>query len=506
MNKKIIKPKELIKKISELKKKNKKIVQCHGVFDILHLGHIKHFLEAKKNGDILIVTVTSDKFVNKGSNRPVFKQNYRMELLAELECVNFVCLSDHKSAIEVLKNIKPNVYIKGQDYKNLKKDKTGNILLEKKIVEKNGGKIIYTNEETFSSSTIINNNFSFNEEQKKHLSFISNKYTFETIYKIFQKISNLKVLVIGETIIDQYNFCEALGKSGKEPYLALKDIYSEDFLGGAAAIANHIIDFTKKVKLISIVGENDEYKNFIKKKLNKKIQSTFFKKKNSPTILKKRFIDNVSKNKLFGIYSINDEELSEKHDTKISRYIENNLKNFDLIIVSDYGHGFISNRSAKKISKTKNFVALNAQVNASNIGYHTLQKYDQTDAMIINETELRHEMRNKNEEIKSLSNKLFKRINTKNLVVTRGKNGALLVNKKEQSILQSPAFANNIVDKVGAGDAMLSIISMLIKIGAPRDLSLLLGSFAGAFSVETIANSSVIKKAKLLRFIEYSLK
>ena len=367
------------------------------------MGHIKHFLEAKKNGDILIVTVTSDKFVNKGSNRPVFKQNYRMELLAELECVNFVCLSDHKSAIKVLKNIKPNVYIKGQDYKNLKKDKTGNILLEKKIVEKNGGKIIYTNEETFSSSTIINNNFSFNEEQKKHLSFISNKYTFETIYKIFQKISNLKVLVIGETIIDQYNFCEALGKSGKEPYLALKDIYSEDFLGGAAAIANHIIDFTKKVKLISIVGENDEYKNFIKKKLNKKIQSTFFKKKNSPTILKKRFIDNVSKNKLFGIYSINDEELSEKHDTKISRYIENNLKNFDLIIVSDYGHGFISNRSAKKISKTKNFVALNAQVNASNIGYHTLQKYDQIDAMIINETELRHEMRNKNEEITIVS-------------------------------------------------------------------------------------------------------
>jgi len=166
MNKKIIKPKKIKKKISEIKKKNRKIVQCHGVFDILHLGHIKHFLEAKKNGDILIVTVTSDKFVNKGSNRPVFKQNYRMELLAELECVDFVSLSDHKSAIEVLKIIKPNVYIKGQDYKNLKKDKTGNILLEKKIVERNCGKVIYINEETFSRSTILNSNFSFNEEQK----------------------------------------------------------------------------------------------------------------------------------------------------------------------------------------------------------------------------------------------------------------------------------------------------------------------------------------------------
>ena len=505
MNKKIIKPKELIKKISELKKKNKKIVQCHGVFDILHLGHIKHFLEAKKNGDILIVTVTSDKFVNKGSNRPVFKQNYRMELLAELECVNFVCLSDHKSAIEVLKNIKPNVYIKGQDYKNLKKDKTGNILLEKKIVEKNGGKIIYTNEETFSSSTIINNNFSFNEEQKKHLSFISNKYTFETIYKIFQKISNLKVLVIGETIIDQYNFCEALGKSGKEPYLALKDIYSEDFLGGAAAIANHIIDFTKKVKLISIVGENDEYKNFIKKKLNKKIQSTFFKKKNSPTILKKRFIDNVSKNKLFGIYSINDEELSEKHDSKISRYIENNLKNFDLIIVSDYGHGFISNRSAKKISKTKNFVALNAQVNAANIGTHNIRKYKDIDCLIINETELRHEMRQREGDVHEMAFTLKELVKANYISVTRGRAGAFLLKDKKIPVI-CPGFATQVIDKIGSGDALLAILSVCLFSKIDDDMSLFIASIAAAQSVESIGNSVPVNKIKLLKTISHFLK
>lgn len=505
MKNKIIKFKNLKKKIAELKKNNKKIVQCHGVFDILHLGHIKHFLEAKKNGDKLIITVTSDKFVNKGSNRPIFKQNKRIEFLAQLECVDFVCLSNSESSIEMLNIIKPSFYVKGQDYKDSRNDKTRKIISEKNIVEKNGGKIVYTNEETFSSSNIINN-FSFDKEQKKYLNQISKKYSFQLIYNIFKKISNLRVLVIGETIIDQYNFCEALGKSGKEPYLALKDLYSENYLGGAAAIANHISDFAKKVKLISAVGEKNEYKNFIKKKLDKKIQSSFFKKKNSPTILKKRFIDNVTKNKLFGIYSINDEELTLKNDTKISKYIEKNLKKFDLIIVSDYGHGFISNLTAKKISSTKKFVALNAQVNASNIGYHTLQKYNSIDAMIINETEVRHEMRNKNEEIKSLSKKLFKRIKTKNLVITRGKNGALLMNNKEKFVFESPAFANNVVDKVGAGDAMLSIISMLIKVGAPKDLSLLLGSFAGAFSVESIANSVILKKNKFLRFLEFSLK
>ena len=120
-----------------------------------------------KKGDKLIVSVTADKFVNKGSGRPVFKQNYRMELLSSLECVDYVCLSNYPSGIEVLKKIKPDFYVKGQDYKNTKQDSTGKINLEKNIVEKNGGKIIFTDVETFSSSKIINNNLSFNFEQKK---------------------------------------------------------------------------------------------------------------------------------------------------------------------------------------------------------------------------------------------------------------------------------------------------------------------------------------------------
>ena len=506
MKNKIIKIENLKNIISQLKSKNKKIIHCHGLFDIVHIGHIKHFKKAKNYGDVLIVTVTSDKFVNKGSNRPIFDQNKRMEFLSEISSIDFICLSDHGSALKLLSLIKPNFYIKGQDYKTFKNDRTGKINLEKKEVERFGGKIIFTNEEAFSSSNLINNNFTFNDAQLKFLRSIKNKYSLDYIYKMFEKINKLKVLVIGETIIDQYNFCEALGKSGKEPYLALKDIYSEDYLGGAAAIANNIADFTKTTKLVSMIGEKSEYEKFIYSKLKKKIQRTFFKKKNSPTILKKRFIDNVSKNKLFGIYSLNDDISSSKDDDKINKYIQKNIEKFDLIIISDYGHGFISDQTAKKIVAKKKYIALNAQVNASNVGYHTLQKYRNIDAAIINETELRHEMRNKRDDIKKLSIKLQKRLNTKNLLVTRGKNGAILYDKKSRTFKESPAFANNVVDKVGAGDAMLSIISLLIKIGAPKDLSLLLGSFAGASSVETMGNSASITKKNFLRYIEFSLK
>ncbi len=506
MKNKFLKIEEIKKKVSELKKKKLKIVHCHGVFDIVHIGHIKHLKKAKDQGDILIVTVTSDKFVNKGSNRPIFNQKKRLEFLSELESVDFVCLSNFASATNLIKLIKPNIYVKGQDYKNSKNDKTGKINFETQLIKKFGGKIVFTHEETFSSSNIINDNFSYVGDQLEFLRSISKKYSLDYIEEVFKKISKLKVLVIGETIIDQYNFCEALGKSGKEPYLAMKDINSENYLGGAAAIANHLADFAKKIKLISVVGEKNEYKNFIQKKLNKKVKTFFFKKSKSPTILKKRFLDNVNKTKLFGIYSINDDIFSPKEDTKIKKYIDKNIKNFDLIIVSDYGHGFISETSAKKISKAKKFVTLNAQINASNIGYHSLQNYKNIGATIINETEVRHEMRNKNENIKSLSLKLQKKIKTKNLIVTRGKNGAIIFNNKDKNIIECPAFANIVIDKVGAGDAMLSILSMLIKVGTPSDLALLLGSFAGVYSVETMGNSYSLNKKIFLRHLEFALK
>ena len=93
---------------------------CHGVFDLLHLGHIKHFEEAKKYGDILVVTITPNKYVSKGPNRPVFNTNQRMEAIASLETVDYVSENKWRDAVETIKLLKPNVYCKGPDYKKIK--------------------------------------------------------------------------------------------------------------------------------------------------------------------------------------------------------------------------------------------------------------------------------------------------------------------------------------------------------------------------------------------------
>jgi len=504
--KKIFQIDQLISKVQQEKKKGKEIIHCHGVFDLVHIGHIKHFKEAKQAGDFLLVSITSDKFVNKGLGRPIFSENLRAEFLSSISYIDAVYINHQPTSEKLISLIKPNVYFKGPDYKDNKKDRTKNIYKEISSVKKHGGKIVYSNDITFSSSNLINNYFDYyNPDQKKFLNNISKKYNFEFIFNKINELKKLKVLLIGETIIDQYIFGEVLGKSGKEPHLVLKEDLKDRYLGGAAAIANHLATFCKQVNFVTLAGDEKDNLKFIKGSLKKNIKVKFFNKKNSPTIIKKRFIDKVSQSKLLGVYSLNDEKINRNLERKLINHIRKSASSCDLILVSDYGHGFISDKVAKILNSTKKFFSLNAQVNASNRGYHSLRKYEKIDNLIINENELRHEMRDKISNIEKMSIKLIKDLKINKLTVTRGSDGAILI-EKNGKLVYSPAFANKVVDKVGAGDAMLVVISLCTKIKMPSDLSLFLGSLAGATAVENIGNSKFINKNELLRQVQFSIK
>ena len=504
--KKIFQIDQLTKKIKLEKKKNKKIIHCHGVFDLVHVGHIKHFQEAKRIGDFLVVSITSDKYVNKGLGRPIFNEILRAEVLLSIECINAVYINHQTTSEKLISLIKPDIYFKGPDYKDNQKDRTKNILKEINAVKKHGGRIVYSNDITFSSSNLINSYSDYyNSEQKKFLNRISKKYNFEFIFNKINHLKKLKVLLIGETIIDQYIFGDVLGKSGKEPHLVLKEETRKNYLGGAAAIANHLSTFCKTVNFLTLAGEEKDNLNFIKSSLKENVKVKFFNKKNSPTIIKKRFIDKISKNKLLGVYSINDEKLKKNLELKLISYIKKLASSCDLILISDYGHGFISDKTAKIFSSIKIFFSLNAQINASNRGYHSLRKYKKIDNLIINENELRHEMRDKIGNVEKMALKLIKDLKINRLIVTRGNSGAILIKKNGKSVY-CPAFANKVIDKVGAGDAMLAIISLCLKIKIPDDLALFLGSLAGATAVENIGNSKFINKDGLLRQIQFSIK
>ena len=499
---------ENISKISLKEKKNgKKIVMCHGVFDLLHIGHIKHFEKAKSLGEILIVSITADKFVNKGPGRPSFNEIDRLESLSAIKNIDYVVINNDYTATKLIQQIKPDIYCKGPDYKNKSNDLTGEIFNEIKAVKKVGGKIIYTDGKTFSSSTLINRiSENISSNQKNAIAGIKKEYNFSKIKNKINKFKDLKVLVLGEAIIDQYVFCDALGKSGKEPVLALREIKSETYLGGALAITRHVSNFCKNTSLFSMLGEKKEFIKEIKKNFEKNIKFDFIQKKNSPTIFKKRFIDSISNNKVLGVYNLNDDPLKKNEENKLNERLKKILHNYDVVIVSDYGHGFLSQKTAKLICNNSKFVALNAQVNAANIGYHSMRKYKNIQCLIINEKEIRHELRDRTSDVKTLIKRLSKEQKIKNIIVTRGINGAILYNLKENSFKFSDAFAKKAIDKIGAGDSMLAIVSLCLKSKFSNDLSLLIGSLAASFSTETMGNKEPISKVKILKSIEHIIK
>ena len=179
MKQKIFQLEKLQKILEKQSEKGKKVVLCHGVFDLLHIGHIKHFEEAKNFGDILIVSVTTDKYVNKGPGRPAFTEPDRLRALAALKAIDYVVLSKYPTATNIIKELKPNFYCKGQDYKFIKNDITGEIKNELNALKKIGGKKVYTKGPVFSSSNLINKFVKIHSTQQKTIiDKIKKKYSF----------------------------------------------------------------------------------------------------------------------------------------------------------------------------------------------------------------------------------------------------------------------------------------------------------------------------------------
>lgn len=155
---KILEIEELADRINALKGEGKKVVYCHGCFDLMHPGHIKYLQVSKKMGDALVVTVTPDRYVDKGPGRPVFNQDLRAESVAALECVDLVAINKWPTAEETLRLLRPDIYAKGQEFENLE-DKTGKIQREYAVVQEIGAEIRFTREIVFSSSELFKKYF-----------------------------------------------------------------------------------------------------------------------------------------------------------------------------------------------------------------------------------------------------------------------------------------------------------------------------------------------------------
>ncbi|WP_427500938.1 PfkB family carbohydrate kinase [Methylomonas sp. MED-D] len=502
---KIVSIEQLAQRSAELKAAGKTVALCHGTFDLLHIGHIRHLQAAAREADALLVSVTADEYVNKGPGRPVFNQYLRAENIAALACVDSVAINHAVTAVNVLDAVKPDLYVKGSDYKSTSDDLTGNIQHERDAVERHGGKVFFTDELTSSSTRLLNEYFEvFSPEISAYLDEFKERISANAMIDQLKRLQGLNVLVVGEAIVDEYHYTSALGQSGKGNVFSVKYNDYERFAGGAIAVANHVAEFAGNVTLLSGLGATKSHEDFIRTNLNPNIDPVFFFSQDRPTIVKRRYVD-ADIAKLFEVYFYNDAPLPVEINRKIVAWLERHLGDFDVVIVPDFGNGFISGDMVAALCAGAKFLAVNAQVNSGNRGYHLITRYPRANFLSMNEPELRLAVHDRGGAIEELAGQLADRLAASHIAITRGTKGALLLDQAKTQY-KIPALSSKVVDRIGAGDAFLSVAGLCLGAGLAPDAALFAGSAAAALDVQIVCNREPVRAVALFKYITTLLK
>lgn len=479
------------------------LVLCVGSFDCAHWGHLKYFEEAKKLGTV-VVSVCSDRYIKKGINRPLFNELQRVEMVQAFECVDYVILNDEPDCSKLIELIRPSIMVKGREYEN---KKTPQLEQELLILDNIGASIIYLDTQHASSSHIINRRMSnLLPEADKFLEDFRRKYTFQQVQDEIEKAHRPKITILGETIIDTYVNGTGLGKSSKHPSLVFQELGSKDYLGGIIAIGRHLSSFVDNVEIISYLGEDEYFKNNISEVLNEgNIQFKYIRKNASPTIVKKRFIDNYYQSRLFETYIINQAPLIREDEDALI----NLLPLSGDIIVGDFGHGLITPRVIEQLYARYTHICANVQNNSGNFGFNLLSKYeDGVYYASVDTLEIQVLMGDRTSPVDSLVETIFK---TRDwapmfLTVTRGKAGSNLYNSFTGDKYVCPSMTAKVVDSIGSGDALYAITSLLMLSKCPLDIVSFVGSVSGAIGCSIVGNERGLTKTELLENIETLLK
>ena len=484
--KKIVNLKTL-KKILGRRPRREKVILCHGNFDVVHPGHVRHLTYAKSKADKLIVSITADKFIQKGIYRPFVPQNIRAINLAAFEMVNYVVIDSNKKPLNLIKDIKPDYFAKGFEYNSSGLPPATKE--EQDIVTKYGGDIIFTpGDVVYSSTKILNiaqpeiSNFKLLDLMKR------NKITFQSLRETLNKLNKIKVHVIGDMIIDTYTNTSLIGGHTKTPTPSVLHQEKNDFVGGAGVVAKHLKEAGANVTLTTVLG-NDKLKDLDLKEFKKnKIKINAIIDKNRPTTNKNTIISNGYK--LLKIDKVDNQPISDKIFASIQSSLQK--EKCDVVIFSDFRHGIFNKTNIKILSNAikKNVIKVADSQVASRWG--NILDFKKFDLITPNEKEVRFSLADQDSSISELTRQLSKLSGFKNLILKLGERGTVTVSKQNNSLsFATPSFAKNVIDAVGAGDALLAYASLCLASNKSIVSANILGSIAAACECEMEGNISV---------------
>ncbi len=474
-------------RLSADRSEGRTIVHTHGTFDLLHIGVVRHLQRARPEGGRLVVTITPDADLLRTGAKPLFNQDMRAEAVAALACVDYVAVARGASAADAIETVTPDIYAfwdegKSSDGKARQRDEAA--------VKAVGGQFVQSSPADAAVRLNHHPSPTLSREACEFVGSLRARYTRNDVAAALERIRATSVLYIGETIIDEYQYCESLGKSGKEPVLAVRYVSDEKFAGGVLATANQSAAFCDNVGLATLLGENESHEEFVRAKLNPKIDSSFLYMASARTIVKRRMVETYPFQKLFEVYFM-DPEIPEAANRALYSKLQAMLPRYEAVVVTDYGHGMLTPEIVELLCASDCFLAVNTQTNAANQGFNSPSKYRRADFLCLSEKELRLEVRHRTKDLQMIMAETAERMACAQMMVTRGRSGSLCYHVRD-GFVTVPSFTARIVDRIGAGDALLAVASLCAAKEVPMELTGFIGNAVGARAVETVGNRSVV--------------
>jgi rfaE bifunctional protein kinase chain/domain/rfaE bifunctional protein nucleotidyltransferase chain/domain len=502
---------ELKRIVDDAKRQGKIVVQCHGCFDILHPGHLRHLTWAKEQGDLLVVSTSADSVVNKGYTRPFVPEKLRAENLAALEIVDYVTIDDGEWAGPILELLKPNIYVKGKEFQDIYDGRFGR---ERKLVESYGGKVLFSSGDVvYSSTKIIEEHRDKLEPVAEQIHAFCKRHGIseDGLLQILDKIRGKKVLVVGDTIVDKYIYCDRLGMSADAPVLVVRPRDSETFLGGAGIVTQHVQSLGANVKFCTVIGQ-DANGEYVRRELKERnVDADLIVDTTRPTTVKTRYLSDGKK--LLNVNVFRDHNLDAATAKEVRQHLETAVADADAIVISDFSYGVITRPLLDFLAETgqkRDIPVVGDAQSSSQMG--NVARLKNITVATPSEREARLALCDRESGIADLGVMLLGQMNNRALIITLADRGMMIFDTrgkpwseiaatphlyeiKQRLIIEYlPTFAKWVADQMGAGDALSAAMAACLAAGASVMQAAFVANCAAAAEVQKMGNVPVTRE------------
>lgn len=480
----------------------RKAIMCHGVFDIVHPGHVRHLLYAKSKADILIASLTADRYIDKGKYRPHVPQDLRALNLAAFELVDYVVIDENPTPLDNLRIIQPDYFAKGYEY-SASGDLHPKTQEELQAVQSYGGELLFTpGDIVYSSSNLINLAPPVLKLEKLMMLMDAEGVTFDRLRQTLDRMKDKKVHVVGDTIVDSYTHCAMIGGQTKTPTMSVLFENQVDFIGGAAIVAEHMKAAGANVVFSTVLG-SDKYRDFVLEGLAKAgVECHAIIDETRPTVSKNAIV--AGGYRLLKIDTLDNSSISDSVLHQLTSRIHGTSA--DAVIFSDFRHGIFNRRTIPKLVESIPSGAYRVADSQVASRWGNITEFRGFDLITPNEREARFAMGDQDSGIRPLASAVYDTAQCKLLILKLGDRGVLTCRGAQHEKLDSffviDSFVDRMVDAVGAGDALLAYTTLAMLSDGNEAVATILGSMAAACECEADGNlpitpEHVIKKIDL---------